>query len=109
MPPSAAIHRERQAPRIGELAAQNLVFDLQADDEEEDRHQPFLDPVQDRQGLGEGADLDRERGVDEAEIGARPWRVGERDGGQRRGRQDHARRRFGLQEIQRDPLGHSLG
>jgi hypothetical protein len=102
-------HRQGEPARIGQFAADDLVLDLQADDEEEDRHQAFLHPVDDRQRLGKGAQLDGEGLADEAEIDMRPGRVGECDGGQRRDRQDQARSAFGLQEIERDPLGHAFG
>ncbi len=47
-------HRRRQGegrlPGLGELPHQDLALDLQAHDEEEDRHQPVVDPEEERLG-----------------------------------------------------------
>ena len=37
--------REGGAPRLAQLAVDELALDLQPDDEEEDRHQPVVDPA----------------------------------------------------------------
>ena len=43
-PPSAANAAARGA-RVAQLAGDELALDLQADDEEEQRHQPVVDPL----------------------------------------------------------------
>ena len=45
MPPSAAAMGTSGAAAVGQLAHRELALDLQADDEEEQRHQPVVDPV----------------------------------------------------------------
>jgi hypothetical protein len=101
--------RQGEAARIGQLALQHFVLDLQADDEKEDRHQPFLHPVEHRVGLGEAADLDGEGRLEEPEIEPVAGRVGHQDADQRRRREHDAGGALGLQEIQRDALGHGPG
>ena len=44
-PPSAAIAGSAAARAVAQLADDELALDLQPDDEEEDRHQPVVDPV----------------------------------------------------------------
>ena len=79
--------RGRQPPDAGELAAQHLELDLQPDDQEEQGHQPVLDPCLDRSGLGELADPQRDRLGQEAEVVAGQRRVGDDKGcGRRRHR-----------------------
>jgi hypothetical protein len=65
-------HRGRQLAGIAELAAQDLVFDLQPDHEEEDRHQAFLDPVGDRLLEPQRADLEDVIALQPVEIVGRP-------------------------------------
>jgi hypothetical protein len=49
--------RDRQGGALpaGELADQQLALDLEADDEEEHRHQAVVDPVGEREAEAEGA------------------------------------------------------
>ena len=42
MPPSAGDDRQRQALAVAQLAEVELALGLQADDEEEERHEPSL-------------------------------------------------------------------
>ena len=44
-PPTAAIGGQRRPARLAQLALDELPLDLQPDDEEEDRHQPVVDPL----------------------------------------------------------------
>ena len=41
--------RQRRRPSVAELTVDELAFDLQADDEEEQRHQPAVDPLVQRE------------------------------------------------------------
>ena len=51
MPPTAAaIGRLAPPGAVGQLAHDELALDLEADDEKEERHQPVVDPVVQRQG-----------------------------------------------------------
>ena len=45
IPPNAASNRNRQALALAQLADVELALCLQPDDEEEERHQPLVDPV----------------------------------------------------------------
>ena len=48
MPPIAAITGSAACARRRQLADQQLALDLQPDEQEEDRHQAVVDPVQQR-------------------------------------------------------------
>ena len=48
MPPSAAITGQRARTEGRKVADGELALDLQPDDEEEDRQQPVVDPVEQR-------------------------------------------------------------
>ena len=71
--------RKGELPGIGQFPSQDLVFDLQPHDEEEDRHQAILDPLQDGLGDFDVPRLEGEGMLDQAEIACRPGRVGEND------------------------------
>ena len=45
MPPTAAITGSAAVRAVAELALDELALDLQPDHEEEDRHEPVVDPV----------------------------------------------------------------
>ncbi len=45
MPPIAASTGIASAPALAQLAEVELALGLQPDDEEEERHQPLVDPV----------------------------------------------------------------
>ena len=45
MPPSAAMRGQRGLARVTQLAVDELALDLEPDDEEEDGHQPVVDPL----------------------------------------------------------------
>ena len=75
---------QRGPARLAELAVDHLALDLEADDEEEEGHQPVVDPRTDRErpqvrapGLGVRRRIDvrprqcRHRGGDEREAGIR--------------------------------------
>ena len=49
MPPSSGDRRERGAARLSELTFDELTLDLEPDDEEEQRHQPVVDPLPQRE------------------------------------------------------------
>ena len=44
-PADGGDRRHRRLPAVAQLAVDQLALDLQADDEEEDRHQPVVDPL----------------------------------------------------------------
>ena len=52
----------------GQFPGDELAFDLEADEEEEDRHQPIIDPQV--QGLGDraAADIEAELGLPQAVV-----------------------------------------
>ena len=54
--------RQRGATRIAELAFDDLALDLEPDDEEEERHQTFVDPAAQRERQRAIAETDREVG-----------------------------------------------
>ena len=69
MPPAAA-DAGQDPPRPGrELAVDHLAFDLETDEQEEQRHERVVDPVLDAQGT--------ELGVQRVFIGADQRRVGD--------------------------------
>ena len=99
-------HRRRQLPGIAQFAAHDLVFDLQPHHEEEDRHQPFLDPVGDRLLQPDRADLKHVTGLQPGEIVGRPGRVGDHQGGDGGQRQGQAGCGLGLEEIESQSARH---
>jgi hypothetical protein len=82
----------------GELADQELALDLEADDEEEHRHQAVVDPVGEREAEARAADRDPRLDVLHAPVEPGPGRVGPGEGGQRRGDQDDAGGALGGEE-----------
>jgi hypothetical protein len=64
-----------------ELAPVHFAPDLEADDEEEDRHQPFVDQEVQRRAHDRRADPERDLGVPEVVVGRAPGRVGPRERG----------------------------
>ncbi len=75
--------RECGAPKLAQLPAVDLATDLEPDDEEEDRHQPVVDPEMEVALEGEGTDLEAEGRVPQRRVGVLPGRVrpDQRDGG----------------------------
>ena len=69
---------------LGELAVGELLLDLEADDEEEQRHQSVVDPVPEILGDGVAAEVDGELGGPQVLVGRGPRRV-------RPHQRDHAR------------------
>jgi hypothetical protein len=55
--------RQHRLARPRQLAGEQLALDLEADDEEEHRHQPVVDPQQQRFEYFECANADRDRRV----------------------------------------------
>ncbi|MNE19574.1 hypothetical protein D3C80_1126620 [compost metagenome] len=74
--------RQSQFLGVAQFALEDLVFDLQPDHEEEDRHQPLLDPVGDRLLQPQRTDLKHVDALQPVEIVARPGRVGDDQGSQ---------------------------
>ena len=62
---------QRRLPDGGELAGEHLALDLEADDEEEHRHQPVVDQMVQRDRRGPGADGETERRLPEMLVGLR--------------------------------------
>ena len=81
-------HRQRRLPPVAQLAEDQLALDLEPDDEEEDRHQPVVDPVPQVELELRSARAGSPSGVCQSGVVARlPRRVGphERD---RRGHEE---------------------
>ena len=97
----------QHAARPGrELAVQHLALDLQPDQQEEDRHQPVIDPQQQRLGDLERAELDGDRRVEQAVIEPGQRRIGQdqrQDGGTH---QDEAAGRLQLEELAQSVQRH---
>ena len=49
MPPTAAMPGRMRRGQVDKLAVEHLALDLEADEQEEHRHQAVVDPVQDRE------------------------------------------------------------
>ena len=75
-------HRQRGSGQARQLALDDRALDLEHDEHEEDRHQPVVDPQQQRLGDGKSADLDRDREIQEPGIECVERRV-------RQGESDH--------------------
>ena len=80
--------RCREPAAFAQLAHVELAPDLQADDEEEERHQPVVDPVAQLQGDAGVAEANCDLGRPELFVGRRPRRVGPEQRQDRRGHED---------------------
>jgi hypothetical protein len=67
--------RQRRLARRSELADEQFAFDLEADDEKENRHQSVIDPMQDRLRQREALEANGKLVLPERGITLRPWRV----------------------------------
>ena len=85
--------RQRRGARAGEMADGELALDLEADDQEEDRQEPVVDPVQERQPKIGAADDEPELCVPDSLEAGPERRVAERHREERRDQQQQARRR----------------
>ena len=97
--PAQADHqRERQPPALAQLAHVELAPGLQADHQEEERHQAGVHPAVQSVGQAHAADVHREPGGPERFVG--PGRdVGPDQRGHGRGQQDRGAARLGAQEL----------
>ena len=77
---------------IAQLALDQLALDLQADDEEEQRHQAVVDPLLERE-------VERQLGVPQVEVRGRPRGVRPQQGNQRRSDEDHPTGGLRVQEV----------
>ena len=77
--------RQRRGASLAQLAGDELALDLEADDEEEQRHQPVVDPMPQVLGKRGAADPDGRLVVPEADVGVTGGAVGPHDGDDRRG------------------------
>ena len=84
---------------IAQLADGPLAFDLQADDEEEDRHQPVVDDVVEVLGEMERPDRDVDRRRPQRLVAGAPRRVRPHQRHRRRHRQQHPTGRLDTQEL----------
>ena len=57
--------RQHRLARLGQLADDDLALDLEPDDEEEERHQPVVDPVLERLRERPVPDLDTDLDVEQ--------------------------------------------
>jgi hypothetical protein len=92
-------YRQGGALPAGELADQELALDLEADDEEEDRHQAVVDPVGEREVEARTAERDPCLDVLHVPVQLGPRRVGPDEGDQRRSDQDDAGSTLGRKEL----------
>ena len=99
MPPTAAIAGSAAVRGITQLALDQLPFDLQPDDEEEDRHQPVVHPLLEREVDRMAAERDRQMGVPQLEVGLLPRRVRPDERGDRRDDEDDSARTLRVEEV----------
>ena len=66
MPPDCGEDRKHRLTGLGQLADDHLALHLEADDEEEHRHEPVVDPVLERLLEGPRPDVDPDLDVQEA-------------------------------------------
>ena len=91
--------RQRGGARITQLALDELPLDLQADDEEEDRHQPFVHPLFEVEVDRMAAERDRQMRVPQLEVGLLPRRVRPDESGDRRDDEDDSARTLRVEEV----------
>ena len=75
---------QRRLARRSEFADEQLAFDLEADNEKENRHEPVVDPMQDRLRQCEALEANGKLVLPERGITPRPWRVRPRERQRRR-------------------------
>ena len=61
-------HRQCDIRHARQLTLDDCALDLEPDEHEEDRHQPVVNPQQQRLGDRETTDLDRDREIQEQRI-----------------------------------------
>ncbi len=91
--------RQRGGARITQLALDQLPFDLQPDHEEEDRHEPLVHPLFEREVDRMAAERDRQMRVPQLEVGLLPRRVRPDEGGDRRDDEDDSARTLRMEEV----------
>jgi len=96
-PPEPGQERQQQTTAIAQLAEVELAAGFEPDHEEEERHQPVVDPVTQVLGDPGSGDPDRERGVPDVLIGGTD--VGPDQRSERRGQQDGGAPALGGQEV----------
>ena len=99
MPPRAAIAGRAAWRAVAQLADGPLAFDLQADDEEEDGHQPVVDDVVEVLGEMERPDRDVDRCRPQRLVAGAPRRVRPHQRHRRGHRQQHPAGRLDAQEL----------
>jgi hypothetical protein len=92
-------HGQRGAAHGGQLAHEHLAFDLQPDDQEEDRHEPVVDPMRQILGQREVGHTYRQLGMPERRIALAPRRVGPDEGRDRGGDEEYAARGLLVGEV----------
>ena len=91
--------RQGGVPGVGEMAGDELALELQADQEEEDRHQAVVDPQQRGLLQRDGAEVQMHRPVQQQRVLVLPAGVGDDEGGQRADDQHEAAVGLDLQEV----------
>ena len=81
-----------------QLALDKLAFDLEPDEHEKNRHQPVIDPQQQRLGNDEAADLDRQRQLQQLFVDCGERRVREQQRPHGGGAKNDAAGRLELEE-----------
>ncbi len=90
---------QRQARAIAQLAEIELALGLQADDQEEERHEAVVDPLAQVGRERPVPEPDRELGRPHRLVGIRPRRVGPQQRGHGRDQQDDRAARLGAEEV----------
>ena len=91
--------RQGRGARVAQVAVDQLVLDLQADDEEEDHHQGVVDPVLERLVEVQRTDVERQVGVPERVVRRRPRAVGPEQGGRGGEQQEDRAGRLDAEEL----------
>ena len=95
---------ERRGTPVAELAGDQLALDLEAGQQEEERHQPVVDERVDvHVELHHVAQLEHERGTEHGLVAVVPRRVGPQQRHDRGGQHDQPARGLDLGEAERGP------
>ena len=100
--------RQRHLRGLRQRALHDLALDLEPDQQEEERHQPVVDPQHQRLAEIDELPGEAEPGVEQALDRAGEWRIGQDQRQQRRPQERQRRRRLAVDELLQSIRPHAI-